>query len=133
MLLLRCLRTVDATEYQPLLLWANDISRLTPSYVFKRVAKQPHQRDIPSISFPPSHHSHHPYPPSKPPQKKAHILHRMPLRDMRNLMCQHGRKQGIVIYEVDEAGVDEDVFGGEGEGVDFGLVEWVGGLGWRGG
>jgi hypothetical protein len=38
-----------------------------------------------------------------------------------DLVSQYGCQERIIIDQVDEACVDEDVFGGESEGVDLGL------------
>jgi hypothetical protein len=40
---------------------------------------------------------------------------------MGDLVSQYGCQQRIIIDQVDQTGVDEDVFGREGKGVDLGL------------
>lgn len=51
----------------------------------------------------------------------THIFHRVSLRNVGDLVSQYGCQERIIIDQVDEACVDEDVFGGESEGVDLGL------------
>jgi hypothetical protein len=53
----------------------------------------------------------------------THILHRVSLRDMGDLVSQYGCQQRIIVDQVDQTGVDEDVFGGESKRVDLGLKE----------
>lgn len=56
-----------------------------------------------------------------PVYQTTHVLHRMSLRNMGDLVSQYGCQQRIIIDQVDQTGVDEDVFGREGKGVDLGL------------
>jgi hypothetical protein len=45
----------------------------------------------------------------------------MSLGNMGDLVSQYGCQKRIIVDQVDQTGVNEDVFGGKGKGVDLGL------------
>lgn len=51
----------------------------------------------------------------------THILNGMSLSYMRHLVCEYSCQHPIVIHEIQQTGVDKDVFGRQCECIDFGL------------